>query len=108
MVGGSTPRVEAAAYFCVAEAARDLGDPVAVACQRSTASCCVIVTGGDRGGLPLSHIRDRVEAAVGTIVACQHGRLDLPGRRRFPGPPQLVAASIPRAGGPGPKADLVT
>ena len=94
------PRVEAAAYFCVAEAIRDLDDPVNVVLSLSTTTLRVAVTGREDGPLPLSHIRDRVEAAGGTVSTHQDGRPrwrrgSLPGPRRF-------APSCPRphAGGP--------
>ena len=61
------PRVEAAVYFCVVEAARAFGDPVVVTLTGSDDHLDVVVSGTDRGGLALGHIRDRVEAAGGTL-----------------------------------------
>ena len=61
------PRVEAAAYFCVAEAARDLGAPLVVALSVRAHQLRLSVSGSDRGGLPLGHMRDRVEAAAGSV-----------------------------------------
>jgi hypothetical protein len=100
------PRVEAAAYFCVAEATRDLGDPVLVALSAVDDDLRVAVTGGD-GQLPLSHIRDRVEAAGGsTSVDTTDGLTTL--EVWFPGPPQALAAAHASRKRSGPKADLVT
>jgi signal transduction histidine kinase len=101
------PRVEAAAYFCVAEATRDLGDPVHVALSAVDDELLVAVTGGDRGQLPLSHIRDRVEAAGGTItVRTVDGLTSL--EAWFPCQRQVVAAVHASRRRSGPKADLVT
>jgi GAF domain-containing protein len=61
------PRVEAAAYFCVAEAARELGGPVLVRLTAHGQHLLLVVSGRDRGGLPLGHMRDRVEAAGGSM-----------------------------------------
>jgi signal transduction histidine kinase len=61
------PRVEAAAYFCVAEATRDLADPVAVVLSAPDDHLQLVVSGSGRGRLPLSHVRDRVEAAGGSL-----------------------------------------
>lgn len=67
-------RVEAAAYFCVAEAIRDLGNPVLVVLAADADQLRVLVSGSDGGGLPLSHIRDRVEATGGTVsVSAREG-----------------------------------
>ncbi|MDX6258219.1 MAG: hypothetical protein QOJ11_4553 [Frankiales bacterium] len=60
-------RVEAAAYFCVAEAVRDLGGPVEVSLTRREESLVVVVDGQDAGELPLANMRDRAEALGGTI-----------------------------------------
>jgi signal transduction histidine kinase len=61
------PRVEAAAYYCVAEATRDLGAPVVVVLTARGDQLQLVVSGSDRGGLPLGHVRDRVEAAGGSV-----------------------------------------
>ena len=61
------PRVEAAAYFCVAEATRDLGAPVIVVLDAPGDQLQLVVSGSDRGGLPLDHMHDRVEAAGGSV-----------------------------------------
>ena len=61
------PRVEAAAYFCVAEAARELGDPVLIRLTAHDQQLLLVVSGKDRGGLPIGHMRDRIEAAGGSM-----------------------------------------
>jgi signal transduction histidine kinase len=61
------PRVEAAAYFCVAEALQDLRGPVVVVLDAAGDQLRLVVSGTDRGGLPLSHMHDRVEAAGGRV-----------------------------------------
>jgi signal transduction histidine kinase len=81
------PRIEAAAYFCVAEAARDLEDPVAVAMTVHDDRLSLVVSGNDGGELPLGHMRDRVEAAGGSVsTTCGHGRtvVEIRGPRRQP------------------------
>lgn len=101
------PRVEAAAYFCVAEATRDLGDPVNVALSARGDDLRVTVTGGDGEQLPLSHIHDRVEAAGGSMtVSSTDGSTTL--EAWFPGPLQPVASAHASRTRSGPKADLVT
>jgi signal transduction histidine kinase len=70
------PRVEAAAYFCVSEATRDLGDPVVVVVRAYGGRLQLVVSGSDRGGLALDHMRDRVEAVAGVLsIARQHGHI---------------------------------
>ena len=61
------PRVEAAAYFCVAETVHALGESVAVSITAHDGELRLLVTGTDRGGVSLSHMRDRVEAAGGSV-----------------------------------------
>lgn len=61
------PRVEAALYFCVAEATRHFEDPVTVVLTAADDQLQLIVSGSDRGDLPLGQLRDRVEAAGGSI-----------------------------------------
>jgi hypothetical protein len=61
------PRVEAAAYFCVAEAIGDIGGPVRVALSVDDDQLRVVVSGRDDGPLPVGHIRDRVEAIGGSV-----------------------------------------
>jgi signal transduction histidine kinase len=65
----SEARVEAAAYFCVAEAVRDLGGPVEVSLTRREESLVVVIDGQDAGELPLANMRDRAEALGGTIAS---------------------------------------
>ena len=57
--------MEAAAYFCVVEAVRDLGEPVVVVLDAQADELQVSVSGIDRGALPVDEMRDRVEAAGG-------------------------------------------
>jgi GAF domain-containing protein len=61
------PRVEAAAYFCVAEGARELGGPVRVVLDTVGAELHLRVSGTDDGELPMRHMRDRVEAVGGSV-----------------------------------------
>lgn len=60
-------RVEAAAYFCVAESAQFLQPPIEVDVTAPDGQLVLQVRGGQRGVLPMSQIRDRVEAAGGTV-----------------------------------------
>jgi signal transduction histidine kinase len=63
------PQVEAAAYFCVAELARKLGQPVLVHLAVRDNELWVVVTGNDRGAdLRRGQMTDRVEAAGGSIA----------------------------------------
>ena len=67
------------------------------------------VTGGDGGQLPLSHIRDRVEAAGGAVSWWTR----TPGATSLDGVVpvahvRLVAADHASRSRSGPKADLVT
>jgi signal transduction histidine kinase len=61
------PRVEAAAYFCVVEAVHDLGGPVLVVLDARADQLQLSVSGIDRGSLPVDEMRDRVEAAGGSV-----------------------------------------
>ncbi|MDX6203286.1 MAG: hypothetical protein QOJ83_2786 [Frankiales bacterium] len=86
----SEARVEAAAYFCVAEAVRDLGGPVEVSLARREESLVVVIDGQDASELPLANMRDRAEALGGTISSRRaEGRHSL--EVRLPAP---VAAGI--------------
>jgi signal transduction histidine kinase len=88
------PRVEAAAYFCVAEAMHDLGGPVVVVLDAPGDQLRLVVTGSDRGGLPLGHIRDRVEAAGGTVsITREHRHVVI--EVRAPAPVPVSSASSP-------------
>jgi signal transduction histidine kinase len=61
-------RVEAAAYFCVAEAVRDLGPPLTVDLRDLGTELAVVVSGCDQGELAVANLRDRVESAGGTVT----------------------------------------
>lgn len=61
------PRVEAAAYFCVVEATHGLAGPVLVVLDAHGDQLRLVVSGGHRGRLPLGRMRDRVEAAGGSV-----------------------------------------
>jgi signal transduction histidine kinase len=62
-----SPRVEAAAYFCAAEAVRDLDDPLLVLAVEDD-RLRLVVTGMERSDIAHDDIRDRVESAGGTVV----------------------------------------
>jgi signal transduction histidine kinase len=62
------PRVEAAAYFCVAEATRAFDYPIAVVLSVHGDQLHLSVSGTDGGGLSLSHMRDRMEATGGSVT----------------------------------------
>ena len=104
----SDPRVEAAAYFCVSEAVRDLGGPVEVSLARQEHDVCVCIDGHDGGELPLDNMRDRAEALGGTITSrTRAGRVSL--EVRLPtGPDQRVASAQAVASQSGPNSLLVT
>jgi GAF domain-containing protein len=61
------PRVEAAVYFCVAEATRAFEDPVAVVLSVHAGELHLSVSGTDRGGLSMHHMRDRIGATGGSV-----------------------------------------
>jgi hypothetical protein len=109
------PRVEAAAYFCVAEATRDLGAPVIVVLTTHSDELRLVVSGSDGSGLLLGHMRDRVEAAGGTVTMT--GPMTAPMTRedghtvvevRLPASGQRAAANQASSSRRGPNADLVT
>jgi signal transduction histidine kinase len=93
------PRVEAAAYFCAAEATRDLDAPVLVLLAVEEDHLSLVVTGTDRSGIALEDIRDRVESAHGTVaITMDDGRT-------------VLAAQLPAQSSSslsGPNAALVT
>jgi signal transduction histidine kinase len=60
-------RIEAAAYFCVAEAVRALARPIEVSVKRRGDELQVIIDGQDDPDLPLANMRDRTEAVGGTV-----------------------------------------
>jgi signal transduction histidine kinase len=61
------PRVEAAAYFCVAEATRAFDHPIVVNVSVQGDQLHLSVSGTERGGLSDSHMRDRIEATGGSV-----------------------------------------
>jgi signal transduction histidine kinase len=61
------PRVESAAYFCVAEATRAFDHSIAVVLSVHGEQLHLTVGGADGGGLSESHMRDRMEAAGGSV-----------------------------------------
>ncbi len=67
------PRVEAAAYFCVAEATHALDHTVAVTLAVHGDQLHLSVSGAEAGGLSLSHMRDRIEATGGSVSATGRG-----------------------------------
>ena len=69
------PRVEAAAYFCAAEATRDLDEPVVLRLSVQGEHLELVVTGRDRGGMSRDDIRDRVESAGGSVAFTEDGGL---------------------------------
>ena len=90
----SDARIEAAAYFCVAEAVRDLGGPVEVSLTRAAQDVRVRIDGQDTGELPLDNMRDRAEALGGEISSTTRGgRLSLEVRL-----PAVSAEPVPLAG----------
>jgi signal transduction histidine kinase len=90
------PRLEAAAYFCAAEATRALTDPVEVVLSAPDNQLQLVVSGSGRDGLPLSHMRDRVEAAGGSLsITGEDGQAILEIRA-----PTLMAAPGPASSTP--------
>ena len=69
------PRVEAAAYFCAAEATRDLDEPVVLRLSVQGEHLELVATGRDRGGMSRDDIRDRVESAGGSVAITEAGGL---------------------------------
>ena len=101
------PRLEAAAYFCAAEATRALTDPVEVVLSAPDNQLQLVVSGSGRDGLPLSHMRDRVEAAGGSLsITGEDGQAIIEIRaptqvaasRRLLGCPRTVETSPMRMG----------
>jgi len=69
-----SPQVEAAAYFCAAEASCELDEPV-LSLAVEGGDLRLVVTGTDRGGIAQDDIRDRIESAGGTVtVSSERGR----------------------------------
>jgi signal transduction histidine kinase len=67
------PRIEAAAYFCAVEAVHNLGEPVVVVLDARADQLQLSVSGNDRGSLPVDEMRDRVEAAGGSLSITEDG-----------------------------------
>jgi GAF domain-containing protein len=63
------PRVEAAAYFCVTEAGQGLQARLHVGVSATPDELAVRVTGRQQSPLAMADIRDRVEAAGGTVTS---------------------------------------
>ena len=63
------PRVEAAAYFCVTEATRSGGHRIEVSLTVVEPELLLIVSGRDLACLETAHVRDRVEAAGGSVTS---------------------------------------
>ncbi len=61
------PRVEAATYFCAAEATRAFDHPITVVLSVHGDQVHLTVSGTDGGGLSLNHMRDRIEATGGSV-----------------------------------------
>jgi signal transduction histidine kinase len=67
------PRVEAAAYFSVAETARNLASPIEVEVAANDRELVLQVRGRPSRAIAMSQIRDRVEAAGGTVAQEMRG-----------------------------------
>jgi signal transduction histidine kinase len=102
-LGRWDPSVEAAAYFCVVESLNQ--GAVAVAVEVRDDALRVMVTGVHGDGSTLGHMRDRVEAAGGSVTwSTQGGGSDVD--VRLPAtPPEACHSSVSSS---GPKSDLVT
>ena len=69
----SDPRVEAAAYFCVAETVRSLEGPIEVTLTRRDDEVRLRITGCSPDELPLDTMRDRAEALGGSVSRRSEG-----------------------------------
>ena len=67
------PRVEAAAYFCVAEATHAFDHPFTVTLAVRGHQLHLGMSGTEAGGLSLSHMRDRIEATGGSVSVTRRG-----------------------------------
>jgi signal transduction histidine kinase len=88
------PRAEAAAYFCVVEAAQNLQPPVEVDVSARDGRLVLRVVGRPDGVVSMSQIRDRVEAAGGTVAQEVRGNrtvIDV----RLPAAAPMDSAQIP-------------
>ena len=96
------PSIEAAAYYCIAEAARELGDPVVVRLGLVDGELHVGLTGSTgTPGLSVPHMRDRLEVVGGSITV-RSGREDTSIEVRIPVTAQLDAVVTGIAAPPGP------
>lgn len=102
------PRVEAAAYFCVAELLHHLEPPIHVMLAAPHDELRISITGGAEGTLPIDALNDRIEAVDGSVAV--HSALGttavellVPTAEEEPTADDHTAASRP-----GPNADLVT
>ena len=118
------PRVEAAAYFCVAEAVRGMTGPLEVSLQLRDDELRARIVGDNGDELPLDTMRDRAEALGGSISRAIDGdrlsvQLSIPvAAPRVLEPRELVelpdagaqpvAAAQAVASHSGPNSDLVT
>ncbi|MBW8801514.1 MAG: hypothetical protein JF597_50675 [Streptomyces sp.] len=66
-------RVEAAAYFCVAESVRDLLAPIEVRLVQEADGLALDISGGRAAALPIDLMRDRVEALDGSLSVREDG-----------------------------------
>jgi signal transduction histidine kinase len=97
------PPVEAAAYFCAAEAARVLAEPVVVVITTNSEALQLVVSGRDGGALPLGHMRDRVGAAGGSFsITAEDDQTVVEVKLPTPTPTPVGASSAPL---PGSRAD---
>ncbi|MGH3346413.1 MAG: hypothetical protein ACRDO4_05480, partial [Nocardioides sp.] len=103
------PRVEAATYFCVAEATRAFEHPVAVVLSVHGDQLHLSASGTDRGGLSLNHMRDRMEATGGSVsTTCHDGQTFVEVRAPSRALAHAEAAVHTSRSRSGPNADLVT
>jgi len=83
------PRVEAAAYFCVAEATRALEHAIDVNLSVQDSQLHLSVSTSAGKGLSLRHMRDRIEAAGGSVATSERADRTVV-EVRAPAPPPLA------------------
>ena len=83
------PRVEAAAYFCVAEATRAFDQRIDATVSVHGDRLHLSVSGTEDGGLSLSHMRDRIETMGGSVSATRRDGRTLV-EVRAPAAPELA------------------